>query len=85
MADEWTKTKVFRIVLRIATVVFSIWSWIKTTKASQTMQDGTTITSSDYPSFQYSSVSELVSAILQGVAILLEMVGHKKCSKCSTR
>ncbi|KAK3139935.1 hypothetical protein QOZ80_5AG0392870 [Eleusine coracana subsp. coracana] len=74
------------LVFRVVTVGLSLATSITTATATQSVYDDSglpaaTVSYSDYPSFTFASLGELVSAILQGVAIWLEVAGKEKSSK----
>ncbi|CAN6356363.1 unnamed protein product [Urochloa humidicola] len=81
--DAW---EAVTIVLRIATVGFSLASAIMTFTSTSTQcvygNDGSptptaagSVSYSDYGSFNYSAFAELLSAVLEGVVIWLEVLG----------
>ncbi|CAN6343153.1 unnamed protein product [Urochloa humidicola] len=81
--DAWESVS---IVLRIATVGTSLASAIMTFTSSQCVYgyDGSpasTASYSDYGSFNYSAIASLVSAVLQGVVIWLEVLGKGEWAK----
>nr|CAB3466084.1 unnamed protein product [Digitaria exilis] len=76
------------IVLRIVTVGMSLASAVTTlastqcaASSSQQPVDDASSSCGTYGSFTYSSVASLVSAVLQGVVIWLEVVGNEKWTK----
>ncbi|RCV18960.1 hypothetical protein SETIT_3G345200v2 [Setaria italica] len=74
------------LVCRIATVGLSLTSAIMTAASTRCVyrNDGSpagSVSYSDYGSFKYSAVANLVSAVLQGVAIWLEVVGKERRAK----
>ncbi|XP_039841161.1 CASP-like protein 1U3 [Panicum virgatum] len=71
------------LVFRIATVGLSLASAIMTAASTQCVlrDDGSaagTVSYGDYGSFKYSALADLLSAVLQMVAIFLEVVGKEK-------
>uniref|UniRef100_A0A0E0MN73 CASP-like protein n=1 Tax=Oryza punctata TaxID=4537 RepID=A0A0E0MN73_ORYPU len=74
------------IVFRIVTVGLSLASAITTAASTQCVygDDGRvagTASYSDYHSFRYAAAADLVSAVLQGVAIYLEAVRKEEAAK----
>ncbi|KAM0822233.1 hypothetical protein ACQ4PT_071627 [Festuca glaucescens] len=69
------------LVFRIATVGLSLASAIMTAASTQCVRGGATVSYSDYNSFKYSALADLLSAVLQGVAIYLEVVKKEKAAK----
>ncbi|KAK3136700.1 hypothetical protein QOZ80_5BG0441170 [Eleusine coracana subsp. coracana] len=74
------------LVFRVVTVGLSLSTTISTATATQSVYDDSglpaaTVSYSDYPSFTFATFGELVSAILQGVVIWLEVAGKEKWSK----
>ncbi len=74
------------IVLRIVTVGLSLASAITTAASTQCVRgdDGrvaATDSYSDYHSFRYAAAADLVSAVLQGVAIYLEAVRKEEAAR----
>ncbi|CAN6356364.1 unnamed protein product [Urochloa humidicola] len=74
------------LVCRIATVGLSLASAIMTAASTRCVyrSDGSpagSVSYSDYGSFKYSALANLASAVLQGSAIWLEVVGKEKWSK----
>uniref|UniRef100_A0A0E0FCV8 CASP-like protein n=1 Tax=Oryza meridionalis TaxID=40149 RepID=A0A0E0FCV8_9ORYZ len=74
------------IVLRIVTVGLSLASAITTAASTQCVRgdDGRvtgTDSYSDYHSFRYAAAADLVSAVLQGVAIYLEAVRKEEAAR----
>ncbi|EAY83385.1 hypothetical protein OsI_38601 [Oryza sativa Indica Group] len=74
------------IVFRIVTVGLSLASAITTAASTQCVRgdDGrvaATDSYSDYHSFRYAAAADLVSAVLQGVAIYLEAVRKEEAAK----
>ncbi|CAN6351917.1 unnamed protein product [Urochloa humidicola] len=74
------------IVLRIATVGMSLASAIMTFASTQCVyrDDGSpagAVSYSDYGSLQYSAIASLVSAVLEGVVIWLEVLGKEEWAK----
>ncbi|AQK48842.1 hypothetical protein ZEAMMB73_Zm00001d048761 [Zea mays] len=85
-SGEWSAWKAASIVFRIATVALSLASAIMTATSTQCLyrEDGSpdgTISYSDYGSLKYSAFANLPTAVLQGVAIYLEVTGHEKAAK----
>ncbi|CAN6334268.1 unnamed protein product [Urochloa humidicola] len=85
--DAW---EAVTIVLRIATVGFSLASAIMTFTSTSTQcvygNDGSpaaagSVSYSDYGSFNYSAIASLVSAVLEGVVIWLEVLGKDEWAK----
>lgn len=68
-------------MFRIATMGLSLASAIMTAASTQCVNGGGTVSYSDYNSFKYSALADLLSAVLQGVAIYLEIVKKKKAAK----
>ncbi|CAN6334269.1 unnamed protein product [Urochloa humidicola] len=74
------------LICRIATVGLSLVSAIMTAASTRCVyrSDGSpagSVSYSDYGSFKYSALANLASAVLQGLAIWLEVVGKEKWSK----
>ncbi|CAM0884711.1 unnamed protein product [Alopecurus aequalis] len=69
------------LVFRIATMGLSLASAIMTAASTQCVQGGATVSYTDYNSFKYSALADLLSAVLQGVAIYLEVVKKDKAAK----
>ncbi|XP_066334581.1 CASP-like protein 1U1 [Miscanthus floridulus] len=85
-SGERSAWKAASIVFRIATVALSLASAIMTATSTQCMylEDGSpngTVSYSDYGSLKYSALANLPTAVLQGVAIYLEVAGRQNAAK----
>ncbi|KAJ1254958.1 hypothetical protein BS78_K304700 [Paspalum vaginatum] len=85
-SGEVGASKAASLVFRIATVGLSLASAIMTAASTQCVyrDDGVpagTVSYTDYGAFKYSALADLLSAVLQGVAIWLEATRKERAAK----